>query len=55
MRVVCGLKLRTYLYLLSGGLEAEHDTWCQKYRTCTYSLTCFDVLLNQDEWLEGAE
>ena len=29
MRVACGLKLRTYLYLLSGGLEAEHDTWCQ--------------------------
>ena len=26
MRVACGLKLRTYLYLLSGGLEAEHDT-----------------------------
>ena len=26
MRVACGLNLRTYLYLLSGGLEAERDT-----------------------------
>ena len=42
MRVACGLKLRTYLYLLSGGLEAEHDTaWS------VHDIVFFCIFLNR--------